>query len=419
MLHLVRRLFVMMGFVLALSGTAFAQTTIELWSNLSRGDKNVRTRTLDHVMTTFEAANPGIKVNVVHVKWSEISPMLLRAARANKTPDVSMMFSPLLPIPVAAKVLLPLDKYLAKWSKDKLDDIVIFPAAKDKAGKIYGLPLELRVTGIMHRKDILDKAGVATPRTLIELAETAKKLSGKGWVGIGIGFSPTKPDAGMDWFVPTLVGLGGKPLNKDGTANFKTPEMRKLVGWIHDLVHKYKVLPLDVALLGDNEVQTFAEAKMLVFLPKMTHRLKFIRNKSGLGEAYQMMNALTFDPNRPAPAFVQGWNLTIPRASKHPDIAWKLIEHWTSSEMQLYQGKTAGYIPVRKSVAGDPVFEKSAHIQWALKYAGQYPLDFAWPENYFVLYTNLAKLVSNVVSNRMSFDEAAAAAEQAYNNEIK
>jgi ABC-type glycerol-3-phosphate transport system substrate-binding protein len=79
---------------------------------------------------------------------------------------------------------------------------------------------------------------------------------------------------------------------------------------------------------------------------------------------------------------VQSWSLGIPKASKNRDAAWKFIQHWTSSEMQPYQAETAGYLPVRRSVADAPAFKdpQNAHIRWALTYAAEHPLDFAWPK---------------------------------------
>ena len=88
-----------------LNGPALAETTIELWSFLERGPANLRTQALDRILTTFEEANPGTKVNVVVIDWQEIGPMLLRASRSGQTPDVAMIFSAVLPIPVAAGAL--------------------------------------------------------------------------------------------------------------------------------------------------------------------------------------------------------------------------------------------------------------------------------------------------------------------------
>jgi ABC-type glycerol-3-phosphate transport system substrate-binding protein len=130
-----------------------------------------------------------------------------------------------------------------------------------------------------------------------------------------------------------------------------------------------------------------------------------------------MMNAPTFDPNKPAPAYVQGWNLIIPRGAKNPDAAWKLIEHWTSKEVQVMQGKQAGYLPVRASAAADPAFSDpaAAHIKWALEYSSKHPLEFEWPTNISFLYSTLAKAVSSIVSNQAEMDEALSQAEKAYN----
>ena len=312
---------------------------------------------------------------------------------------------------------MPLDDKLAEWSAERKQDTVIFPQAQAD-GHVYALPYEMRVTGIMYRKDMLDEAGATPPKTLDEMIDVAKQLQPEGGLGVGLGFSPAKPDAGMDWFVPTLVGMGGNPLTPEGKANFNTPEMRKLVAWVERLVDE-GLLPIDAALLGDNDVQTYAEAGKTVFLPKMTHRLKTIRENSGLGDAYQMMDAPTFDADKPAPAYVQGWNLVIPQGAEHPDLAWKLVEHWTDAEVQLQQSKDAGYLPMRRSVADDEAFEDSAYMQWALEYAAEHPLEFDWPENYFTLYSTLATLVSDVVSDRMSFEEAAVKAEKSYDQAIQ
>ena len=413
----IKRMLTTAAAVLALTAAAQADTTIELWSFLERGPANARTQSIDKILTGFEKANPGVRVNVVVIDWQEISPMLLRGARSGQVPDVAMIFSAVLPIPVAAGAVMPLEDRIGEWSAERKEDTVIFPQAQSDE-HIYALPYEMRVTGIMYRKDLLEKAGIEPPKTLEELAAVAKQLKPEGGVGVGLGFSPAKPDAGMDWFVPTLVGMGGAPLTEDGKANFDTPEMRKLVGWVKDLVDS-GVLPLDVALLGDNDVQTFAEAGKTVFLPKMTHRLGTIRTNSGLGEAYQMMDAPTFDPAKPAPAYVQGWNLVIPKGAKHPDEAWKLIDYWTSAEVQLEQSKDAGYLPVLRSVAGDEAFKDAGYMQWALEYAAREPLQFDWPDNYFTLYSTLATMVSDVISGRMDFDAAAAKAETAYNEAIK
>jgi N,N'-diacetylchitobiose transport system substrate-binding protein len=207
------------------------------------------------VLDTFEAANPGIRVKTSVIQWQEISPQLMRGARAGRTPDVAMLFSPNLGVHLAAGTLQPLDAELAKVPNR--DDLIILPAGKDKQGRAHAVPWEMRVTGIMYRKDLLEGAGMVPPKTLSELADTAQKIGGEGRIGFGVGFNAAQPTAAMEWFIPTAIGMGAKVLKSDGTADFASPEMVKLTEYVADLV-KRRIVPLDVALLGDNDVQQFA-----------------------------------------------------------------------------------------------------------------------------------------------------------------
>ena len=415
---LTRRTALAAALSLGLAGPALAQaqTTIELWTFLDPTQDNVRSKALKHVLDTFEAANPGITVKTSVIQWQEISPQLLRGARAGRVPDVVMLFSPSLGVHLAAGTLHPLDARLAQMPDRK--DLVVLPAGKDKDGKIFAVPWEMRVTGIMYRKDLLDQAGMAVPKTLAELADTAGKLGKDGKVGFGVGFNAAQPTAAMEWFIPTAVAMGAKVLNPDGSAAFASPPMERLTQYVSDLVHKYKAVSQDVALLGDNDVQQFGESGRSVFLVKASHRFQFIREKSGIKDGYQMMAFPGEEASKPGPAIIQSWSLGIPKASKNGDAAWKLIQHWTSAPMQLYQAEKAGYLPIRVSVADAPVFKSAdnAHIRWALTYAAENPLDFDWPENTEFLYATLARAIEQVIAGKATPKDALLAAEKTYNS---
>jgi ABC-type glycerol-3-phosphate transport system substrate-binding protein len=403
-----------LALTLTTSALAQAQTTVELWSFLDPVQDNSRAKALKHVIDTFESANPSIKIKTSVIQWQEISPQLLRAARANRVPDVVMVFSPQLQTQIAAGTLASLEDRLAKMP-DR-NDLVVLSEGKDRQGNSYAVPWEMRVGGIMYRKDLLDKAGLPVPKTLPELAEAAGKLGTEGKIGFGLGFKPTNPDAGLAWFVPTAVAMGAKILRADGTPDFASPEMIQLTQFTHDLVHKYKAMSLDAALMGDTEVQQLAEGSRTVFLAKGSHRLQFIREKSGLANNIQMMAVPTFTPGKPAPAIVQGWTLAIPKASKNQEAAWKFIQHWTSTDIQIYQAEKAGYLPVRRSASTAPALKdpKNAHVAWALDYAAQHPFEFNWPENPDFLYATLAKALEQVVTNQSPPKDALIAAEKAY-----
>ena len=112
------------------------------------------------------------------------------------------------------------------------------------------------------------------------------------------------------------------------------------------------------------------------------------------------------------------WNLSVPVAAKNPDAAWKLIEHWTSPEIQRWQVLNIGYVPIRKSVTTDPAFDKPelSHVASALAYMSSNPLDFTWPESTDVLQDTLGNAITAALSGSKSPEEALKEAETNYQN---
>src|SRR5262249_5938242 len=204
------------------------------------------------------------------------------------------------------------------------------------------------------------------PQTLGDFTRAAKKMqeiAGTNFIGVGLGFDPTG-DSAEKFFVPAVAALGGKLFKDDGAANFVTPEALKVMNYIRDLVQTDKVMPLDVGITGPDQVRTLVEAGRVGFYFQGSHWLLTLRTKIPAGARLDFMPVPTFAGGW-QPAFVEGWNLAIPAAAKEPDLAWKLIEHWTSPDIQLMQAKGPGYLPMRKSVANlvDGSTPDTAHIR--------------------------------------------------------
>lgn len=401
--------------VLSMScGGALAQSTVELWSFLDPDADNLRSNELQWVIEGFEQANPGVTVDTTVVQWSELSQQLLRATRAGNVPDVVMLFNPDLQSHISAGTLLSLEPYLD--ASGHRDDLILLPDGIDSDGNVMALPWELRVGGLMVRTDLLDAAGYEVPQTLPELAQMASELGTDGLLGFGLGFKPTDPAAATSWFFPTVSAMGASILNEDGSANFTSPEMVQLSEYVRDLVSS-GAMSLDAALMGDADVQQLAEGGRTVFIAKATHRLLTIRERSGLGDAIQMMAPPTFDPDVPAQAIVGGWALVIPQNSENPDAAWTFIDHFTSPEVQLSGAQNAGYLPVRTSLVNSEVIQlpENSHIAWALEYAAANPYTFNVPENRDFLNTTLSRAIERIVAGQAEVEEALSAAEVEYN----
>jgi ABC-type glycerol-3-phosphate transport system substrate-binding protein len=391
---------------------------IEVWTFIGPGDKNIREKTMAGVVESFKAKNPGIEVTLNVMPWQQLSPTLLRASKAGQVPDVAMLYSPSMPAHIAAGTLSPLKPYLDTWSAETRTDLVRLPETLDRQGNVFGVPWEMRVSGLVYRDDLLKAAGKRPPQSMKEWADTAAALAKDDIVGMALGFGPEAPSIAAGWFLTTLVGSGAKVLNDDGTAAFVSPQAERLVQWVKDLVTNHKdALPQSVALQGLEQAQNLFIARKAAFLPTSTQRVGFIRERSTLGEAVKMTAYPGFEEGRPSPALVQSWSLVIPKGAKQPAAAWKFIDHWTSTAVQVESARTAGYVPVRRSALADPWFkEPSAEmIRWAVDYAATSPLRFNFPENTEALYDTWAKMFGQVLANRMSPKEALAWAETEYN----
>lgn len=407
----------------SLAAPAIAQprTRIEVWSQIGPGLDNSRTRAMTEVLDSFRRRHPDIDVNITTMAWDQLSPTLLRAARANQAPDVAMLLSANMPTHIAARTLMPLEPYLGRLAAANRADIVSLSSARNRAGETFGLPFEIRVSGFAYRHDLVTAGGRALPRSLDELSAAMGALATGDMVGLGMGWNPAQSINSSVWFLSVLLGEQVRVLNEDGTAGFATPAAARVVQWVLDQTRRDGVYPLSVAMGGLEAAQQLFIAGKVLFLPTATARLDLIRERSQLGPQVRMMPYLTFTPDRPAPAMITSWNLVMPRGTRNGAAAWRFIEHWTSRDVQVEQARIAAYIPVRTSALTDPLFQRpeSDAIRWAVEHAAANPMQFEFPENIDLLYDVWARMFGQVLNARLAPAEGLERAAAEYNQAIR
>jgi multiple sugar transport system substrate-binding protein len=379
---------------------------IEVWSLESPGDGNVVARAIAHVVKGFEAVHPGVELKITSMPWQQLSPTLLRASRARRVPDVAMFYSPDLPVQIDARTVMPLTGFMTDWPEDKRADILRLRQAQDAAGVIYGLPWQVRTSGLFYRADLLEKVGRQPPRTLAEWSDAAAAAQGGDVVGMALGFNPGAASVAAGWFLTTQLGLGAGVLKADGSPDFASPQAERIVQWVFEQVHGRNppTLPLDVALQDGEKEHDLFSARRLVFLPSSSDRHPRLLAQSGLPfEAIGMTRYPTDDAAVPAPALVQSWNLTIPIGAKSPDLAWEFIDHWTSTAEQVEGCRIAGFVPARRSALQDPFFDapQARIIRFATEYAADHPMHFDFPVNTSALYDTWVRMFGRVLNQEL------------------
>jgi ABC-type glycerol-3-phosphate transport system substrate-binding protein len=396
------------------SSSAIAQD-VKLWSFIDPKGEGARSEALQGVIDKFEAANPGSKLDINIVEWDQIVPSLMRAAQAGKTPDIAMVYSPNLRSLIAAGALRPLDDCLSKaWSDADRADAIVLPVAKHD-GKIFAVPYELRVFGFFYRADLVDKP----PASFDELLTTAKTASSAENSGLGMTFNAGGGSVeAIEWFVPMVVGMGGKLLNDDGSAAFNSPQVMDLLARLQNAVSKDKIIPQDVLLSTPEQAEQLAQSGRLVFIAEGSQEASSFKETATGKMKWSFMPPPGIEPGTNSPAALNGWNLVIPKAAKNTDGACQLIKTWTSPEVQRDQAIKAGYLPMRASVSSDPAFQTpdNAYVSTLLNYAAKNPLNFAWPDNTDLLNEVLSQMIERTLTGQMPVAEAVAAAEKSYNS---
>lgn len=156
---------------------------------------------LTPLINDFQKLHPNIKIKYTRFRFSEYEQKLLEAWAADRGPDLYSLPASWLTkyrnfiTPQPAAVQLAFEQVTKTLGKEERSTVVrgvpIFNAADIKnkfvdqvygdvvsEGKIYGLPYSLDSLVLIYNRDLLDKAGIATPpANWDEVAEAAAKIS--------------------------------------------------------------------------------------------------------------------------------------------------------------------------------------------------------------------------------------------------
>jgi len=182
----------------------------------------------------FESKNPGAKVELQTVSWTDINQKVTTLVSTNQAPDILNLdayanFA-------GDELLLPAEEVLSPETQaDFLDK---FAENGKYEGTQYGIPFVGSVRGLFYNKDIFRKAGIQEPpKTWDELRDTAAKITAKGETGYGMPLGPEEAQAEFSLF---MWGNGGDWVDGD-TWTITRPENVEALQFMSDLANRDKV----------------------------------------------------------------------------------------------------------------------------------------------------------------------------------
>lgn len=287
------------------------------------------TNLVAQLVAEFNASNPDVDVAYEPVP-GQYYPKILTMLVANTAPDVFYL-DVLYAKPFFAKrILRPLDDELAR-SGIRGDDFIpgLYRAFTD-GGHVYGIPKDFNTLALFYNRGFFDRAGIAYPDsswTLDTLRRASMRLARSG-ARSSYGFALTHDDA--DRFLPVARMFGATLFDAAGRCALDAAEARRALDYYAglELVDRSAVHPSELGTTKPYEVfgrglaaMVFEGGWAIPYLDEMYPGVHYGVAELPAGPAGRSNFLFTV-------AYV------IPRTSRHPDAAWRLIAFLTSEAVQ-------------------------------------------------------------------------------------
>ncbi|MBO9652672.1 MAG: sugar ABC transporter substrate-binding protein [Agrobacterium tumefaciens] len=386
-------------FTALMTGTALADTTLKLVEVITSPE---RTETLKGIVSKFEAANPGTKVEIISLPWSEAFQKFATMVSAGDVPDVMEMPDTWLSLYANNGMLESLEPYLAKWEHTAGLSERTLELGRDVKDTAYMLPYGFYLRAMFYNKKLLAEAGVKEPpKSLDEFADASKKvaaLPGKS------GYCLRGGPGGLNGWVMFGASMAGSNefFTKDGTSTFDSPGWVKGLTYVIDL-YKNGYAPKDSVNWGFNEIVAGFYSGTCAFLDQDPDALIAIAQRMK-PEDFGVMTMPKGPDGKTFPTIgFAGWSMMS--KSENKDLSWKLIETLEGPEGNIEWNKKTGALPVHKSAEKDPFYASEQFKGWFDELADKnavpttmptYLEEFAFFKDSLVIKTSQEALLGDI-----------------------
>lgn len=323
--------------------TAQEPITIQFWDNqqTESGLSQFQQTAVDE----FEAANPGINVEVTTIPYPEYQDRLLLAVQSGEGPDVSTVDQIWNSAFAVAGAIDPLDELIANSAGIKQENF--FPGAWESAtweGQVWGVPFNVDVWQFtFYNNTLLQEAGVdpATLATWEGLKAAAEALTDReaGRYGVGL-FSHMGEDTVvvMNSFV---YSNGGSVLLEDGTCGLDQPEAVEALEYLKSLEPYAPEGVLNASSGSMREL--FLNGSLATEWWPALEQPTLLASDLDWG----FVNGTAPEGKTPVGTY-GGWNLVMYSNSEHKEAVWKFIEFMTDPAVN---GRVVDLIPANIEAA--------------------------------------------------------------------
>ncbi len=329
---------------------------ISFWHAMSGANEEAMKKITDDFMAT----NKNVTVTLVNQgKYLDLFDKLMAAAKAGQLPAISQIYSNRLSWYVSKNLVENLSPYMADattgFAQADFDDIPkMFLDDGIWDGNQYAMPFNKSQMVLYYNEGMLADAGVKVPTTWEEWAEASKKLTvDKDKDGDPDVYGTVFANNLSTDIIPWFKQAGGTTIDREtGELLFDTEAAKEAVTFLNGMIQSKTA-----RLAGDDKNANVplqqGRAAMCV---ASTSALPNIESDTMEGIT---INCAALPSHKTNDQLFYGTNVTVFNTSTdaQKQAAWEYIKFLTNTENTAYFAAQTGYIPVRKSAQGDPVFK--------------------------------------------------------------
>ncbi len=364
-------------FVIASTGSVLAKTTLTVWWWQFWQDS------LTPAIEDFHQDYPEIKIEQEILGTSDVYANLLLALSAGAgIPDMVGLESSHLSQYVALGGLADITEEISPWY-DKIDQAK-WPAAKDKEGRIYAMPVDSGPVALYYRRDVFEQAGLASePESVQPLVDTWDDLYEVGkQIKTATGkfiFPQAKTNNDFRIFETLMWQQEAGYVDREGKLVIDSPKAVRTLEYLGKLWKEDLLLDSPAWTAG---WYAALDAGMVATIPNAIWLGGFLWSwiaAESVGK-WGVVPLPVWEEGGVRSSNDGGSNISITKASGNKEAAWEFIKYiFTNEEYLIEAWRAMDWFPSLMATWDDPFVDE--------------PVEFFGGQAYRKIFTEAAKVI--------------------------
>jgi multiple sugar transport system substrate-binding protein len=305
----------------------------------------------------FEAANPGIDIQVEIVPWDVLLQKLTTDITGGTNADLSIIGTRWLIDFVQQDVAEPLDGYITDEFKGRFIETFLSPSVME--GKTYGLPIAASARALYYNKDLFEKAGIAEPpKTWDEAKAAAEKIKALGGEVYGFGLQGKEIETDV-YFYYAMWSFGAEIIDADGTSGLDSPGAIEAAKLYKSMIDAGLTQPGVTSYSREDVQNLFKQGKvgMMMTAPFLSNQIKEEAPDLKYGVA-----AIPAGPTGARGTYGVTDSIIMFKNSQNKDEAWKFMDYLFTTDERAKFTQGEGFLPVNKEEAKMDYYVNNADL---------------------------------------------------------